>query len=101
LHPREVLDVTISGDLCRRAFRHRRKGAHRRAMLVLRQAAHADEGDARIWTLYGAQCMRTGQLDSAARALTHAAWLRDREGAVAKARTTRAVLARIIGHRAA
>jgi Flp pilus assembly protein TadD len=90
--PVEAHDVVM----CRRAWRHRRKGDERRAMLLLRDAAHRTEDDARIWTLYGVQCARAGSLDAAARALGHAAWLRVRRQEPRKAQVTRAVMARLL-----
>ena len=82
--------------LCRRAWKHRRRGDERRAMLALRDAAHGSEADARIWALYGVQCVRAGLLDVAKKALGHAAWLRDRRHEPHKARATRGVMARLL-----
>ena len=81
--------------LCQRAFRHRRKGDQRRALLAFRQAALENDEDPRLWTLYGVQCMRVGQADTARQAIVHAAWLRDRRGERAKAQVTRALLSRL------
>jgi Flp pilus assembly protein TadD len=70
-------------------------------MFALRQAAHENEEDAKVWTLYGVQCSRVGRMDEAERALAHAAWLRHRQREPGKARATRAVLTRLMGERAA
>jgi len=70
-------------------------------MLLLREAAYIDDEDARTWALYAAQCVRAGRLDSAVDAYARAVWLREREGAVGKARTTRLILSRLAGDRAA
>jgi Flp pilus assembly protein TadD len=86
---------THEASVCRRAWRHRRRGDERRAMFLLRDAAHANESDARLWTLYGVQCVRAGQLDVALTALGHAAWLRARSGEQCKARVTRDFIARL------
>jgi Flp pilus assembly protein TadD len=61
-------------------------------MLALREAAHADEGDARLWVFYGMQCIRTGRIDAARQALGHAIWLRERQHEAAKAAVTRRLL---------
>jgi Flp pilus assembly protein TadD len=90
--PTEAHDVAM----CRRAWRHRRRGDERRAMLLLRDAAHRDESDARIWALYGVQCGRAGYLEAAARALGHAVWLRVRRKEARKAQVTRDVMARVL-----
>jgi Flp pilus assembly protein TadD len=70
-------------------------------MLALRQAAHENEENPAVWTLFAVQCTRVGRMDEAERALTHAAWLRDRRREPGKARTTRAILRRLTGERAA
>jgi Flp pilus assembly protein TadD len=90
--PTEAHDVVM----CRRAWRQRKRGDERRAMLLLRDAAHRNESDARIWALYGVQCGRAGCLDAAARALGHAAWLRVRSQEPRKAQVTRDVMARVL-----
>jgi Flp pilus assembly protein TadD len=94
-------DETHEDALVRRAFRFRRKGEERRAMVALREAALGAEHSARLWTLYGVQCTRLGRLDAAAQALTHAVWLRVRAGETGKARVTRALLDRATQGRAA
>lgn len=69
-------------------------------MVLLRQAAHANEEDPKIWALYGAQCLRMGRMEPGRKALTQAAWLRDRRGERRKADVTRALLSAAM-HRAA
>ena len=86
--------------LCRRAWRHRRRGNERRAMLALRDAAHLNESDARLWALYGVQCARVGLIDVAKKALGHAVWLRERCHEPRKAHVTRGVLARLLPYAA-
>lgn len=90
--PTEAHDVVM----CRRAWRQRRRGDERRAMLLLRDAAHRNEDDARIWALYGVQCGRAGCLEAAASALGHAVWLRVRRQEPRKAQVTRDVMARVL-----
>jgi Flp pilus assembly protein TadD len=97
----QVPEETREASLRRRACRNRRRGDGRAAMLALRQAAHENEGDAKLWTLYGVQCARVGRMDDAESALVHAVWLRDRRREPGKAAVTRAVLARLVGERAA
>jgi Flp pilus assembly protein TadD len=94
-------DETRDEAQLRRAWRHRRKGEERRAMVMLREAAHENENAARLWVLYGVQCARIGRLDDAQRALQHAAWVRERDGEHAKANVTRAIMADLTGHEAA
>ena len=91
LEPEEARDAL----LCRRARRFRRKGDERAAMLSLRQAAHENEHDPKLWTLYGMQCARAGRMLDAESALAHAAWLRERRHEPEKARVTRALLSRL------
>jgi Flp pilus assembly protein TadD len=78
-----------------RARRLRRRGEERRAMLILREACHAAEDCARLWTLYAAQCMRVGKRDDATDALTRAVWLRERDRDAARAKVTRDLLERL------
>ncbi|HEX7670205.1 MAG TPA: hypothetical protein VF395_11505 [Polyangiaceae bacterium] len=94
-------EETREASLRRRAARFRRRGDDRAAMLALRQAAHENEENAALWTSYGVQCARLGRMDETERALTHAAWLRDRSNEPGKARTTRAIRQQLIGERAA
>lgn len=86
--------------LCRRAWKYRRRGDQRRSMLALRDAAHRNESEARLWALYGAQCMRAGYVDAAKKALRHAIWLRERCHEPRKAEVTRGVLARMLAEAA-
>ena len=64
-------------------------------MLILREACHAAEDCARLWTLYAAQCMRVGRRDDAADALTRAVWLRERNRDTARAKVTRDLIERL------
>jgi hypothetical protein len=64
-------------------------------MLILREACHASEDSARLWTLYAAQCMRVGKRDDAMDALTRAVWLRERSRDAARAKVTRDLLERL------
>jgi Flp pilus assembly protein TadD len=70
-------------------------------MVMLREAAHENEQEPRLWALYGVQCARIGRFDVARQALQHAAWLRDRRGESAKANVTRSLITRLIGDEAA
>ncbi|HEX4475081.1 MAG TPA: hypothetical protein VH142_08400 [Polyangiaceae bacterium] len=97
---RRVVEDTVpeprDAALCRRAFRFRRRGDDRRAMLLLREAAYENEHDAKIWTLYGVQCARVGRTDVAHKALSHAVWLRERQNETRKALVTRDLLSRLV-----
>ena len=86
---------TPGAPLVLRARRLRRRGEDRRAMLILREACHAAEDCARLWTLYAAQCMRVGRRDDASDALTRAVWLRERDRDAARAKVTRDLLERL------
>jgi len=82
--------------LLRRAFRFRRRGEHRRAMLTLREAANRAPTDAKLWTQYAVSCVRLGFRDDAANALKQAVWLRKRENDEPRLRVTRALLERLL-----
>lgn len=86
--------------LCRRAWRQRRRGEERRAMVLLRQAAYESEDDPKVWALYGAQCLRMGRMEPGRKALCQAAWLRDRRGERRKAEVTKALLSAAMHHAA-
>lgn len=81
--------------LLARARRARRRGQHRRAMMALREAACLSADDARIWTLYAAQCLRAGRRDEAVQALRQAAWLRQRARDAGRARVARLLLEQV------
>ena len=98
----EPVGETPEAALCRRARKHRARGDQRRAMLALREAAHANTQDARLWTLYGAQCGRNGKLEAARQAFGHAVWLRERDRDDRRAAITRTLIDRLDEqHRAA
>jgi Flp pilus assembly protein TadD len=78
--------------LVQRAHRLRRRGEARKAMLMLREACHASENSARLWTLYAVECTRLGRRDDAVEALERALWLRERNRDAARARVTRSLL---------
>jgi hypothetical protein len=81
--------------LVRRAKRFSKRGDQRRAMLALREASFATRSDARLWTLYGVQCVRAGRSDEAIHALKQATWLRERARDDGRARSTRALLQQV------
>src|SRR5688572_6766168 len=92
----EIEEAEVPGTpLVLRARRFRRRGEQRRAMLILREACHAAEDCARLWTLYAAQCMRVGRRDDATDALTRAVWLREKNRDAARAKVTRDLLERL------
>ena len=87
-----LIEETSEQALCRRVRRFRRRGEHRRAFLALRDAAHTNERDPRLWALFGAQCWRMGKVDQAHKAFSHAVWLRERGQEHRKAAVTRQLL---------
>jgi hypothetical protein len=98
-HPRQRIcsDVAIdelseADRFVRRARRYQRRGEERRAMLSLRSACFAQANDARLWTLYGVQCVRAGRPSEAIQALKQATWLRERAREIGRVRSTRALL---------
>ncbi len=93
--PATLLVQTPEERLLARARRARRRGKHRRAMLALREAACVQGDDARLWTLYAAQCLRAGHRDEAVQALRQATWLRQRARDTLRARVTRLLLEQV------
>ena len=85
------IDPAESHVLVRRAFRLRRRGEHRRSMLLLREACNSEPHAARLWIWYGLACVKAGRRDAALEALRHAAWLRERERDPRRAEVTRSV----------
>jgi Flp pilus assembly protein TadD len=96
---RAAQEITISHSpeeaMVVRARRFQRKGEHRRAMLLLREACFRADDSARLWTLYAAVCTRAGRRDDAAEALGRALWLRERARDSVRARVTRELLDRL------
>ncbi|HEY3234217.1 MAG TPA: hypothetical protein VGJ84_05845 [Polyangiaceae bacterium] len=88
-------DRDVAQAHLRRAWRHRRRGEQRRAMLALRQACHAESNEPRLWTQYAVQCTRVGRVPDAIQALRHAIWLRERNGDPSRVKVTRALLAHL------
>jgi Flp pilus assembly protein TadD len=70
----------------------RRRGDTRGAILLLRQACSQDEWRARTFTLLGVLLSEVGRHDEAAKALTHARWLRQRAGEGPRAAVTARLL---------
>ncbi len=85
----------LGTGLLGRAWRQRRRGEHRGAMLTLREACNRDSDSARLWTLYAAACVRAGRREEATRALKQALWIRQRSHDDTRAEITRAILTRI------
>ncbi len=91
--PTPAPDVSV---LIHRARRFRRRGELRRALLILREAAFRESSDARLWTLYGVECVRMGKRDDAVEALKQAVWLRVRDHDEPRARVTRGLIACVL-----
>lgn len=64
-------------------------------MIALREAACVQGDNARLWTLYAAQCLRAGRRDEAEQALRQAAWLRQRARDTDRARVTQLLLEQV------
>jgi len=80
-----------------RARRQSERGDERRAMLILREECFAESSDARLWVLYGMQCLRARRREEALRALGQALWLRERARDHARARVMRDLIAHLSG----
>jgi Flp pilus assembly protein TadD len=89
--PKSSPEPTVDGRV-QQARRWRRRGDDRKAMLLLREASFQAGDDARLWTLYAAQCWRMRRHDDARQALRQALWFRERAGDVARGRVIRALL---------
>lgn len=88
----QVNTLPAGNGLLGRAWRYRRRGEHRRAMLTLKEACHGEKDSARLWTLYAVQCVRAGRREEATKALKQALFLRQRSRDAARARVTLAML---------
>jgi Flp pilus assembly protein TadD len=97
VHLKQAEASDTQTDVVRRAHRLRRRGDQRRSMLVLREACFANANDARLWTIYGIQCLRAGRRDAAEHALRQALWYRQRNRDRARAEVTRQLLERLRG----
>lgn len=75
------------------ARRLRQRGEERKALLILRETCFRAATDARLWTLYAAQCWRMQRRQDACQALRQALWFRERSRDSARARVVRALLA--------
>ncbi|HYO97901.1 MAG TPA: hypothetical protein VER33_25520 [Polyangiaceae bacterium] len=89
--PKSSTEPTVDVRV-QQARRWRRRGDDRKAMLLLREASFQAGDDARLWTLYAAQCWRMRRHDEARQALRQALWFRERAGDGARARVLRALL---------
>ena len=87
MQPEAAIEIML-----RRALRFRRRGEHRRAMLILREAAFCAPSNAKLWMHYAVACVRLGRREDAANALKQALWCRKRENDVPRSRVTRALL---------
>ncbi len=61
-------------------------------MLVLREACQRDASSPKLWTLYAAQCVRSGRRDEAEHALKQALWLRQRDRDAVRVRIVGALI---------
>jgi Flp pilus assembly protein TadD len=88
----EVREECRDEVLVRQARRHRRRGEHRRAMVLLREACQLVGDDARLWTLYGVSCVKLRRVSEGKRALSQALWLRNRAHDAPRAAVTQRML---------
>lgn len=96
--PTRVLEFAAEDrarDLVVRAFKLRRRGEHRRATLTLREACGLDHRNAAHWMIYGSYLATLGRRDDAEHAMKQSLYLREREGAKAKAKVVRGQLLRL------
>ncbi|MCS6901264.1 MAG: hypothetical protein RMJ98_16935 [Myxococcales bacterium] len=79
-------------QLVQKARKLRHKGETRKALQTLREACITHEHCAWVWTLYGSYLTQSHRLEEARQAFRHALWLRQSNGDVRRARSTRALL---------
>ncbi len=89
--PPDIALDPIEG-LIDRARKLRRRGEPRSAIVLLRHACSLDEWRARTFTILGALLSEEGHREEAAKALTHARWLRQRAGEGSRAAVTARLL---------
>ena len=92
--PQPVFEA-FDDERLNRVRRFRRRGEHRRAMLLLREACYTERDNARLWTLYGVQCFCVGRREDAIVALGQAVWLRERARDGRRAQVVRELIERI------
>lgn len=66
----------------------RRRGKHRKAMLLMRKAAFEGQENPTLWTRYALSCLRDGRDDEAQKAFSQAVWLNRRQGNPRRAQVT-------------
>ncbi len=82
-------------DPVQRALRYKRRGHERKALLCLRQACNESEQDARLWALYGAECVRQGKQHDAEDAFVRSLWLRHRAKQAGRVRSLEQLLEQV------
>jgi hypothetical protein len=66
----------------------RRRGKHRKAMLLMRKAAFEGRENPTLWNRYALSCLRDGRTDEAQKAFAHSIWLDRRQGNHRRAQVT-------------
>lgn len=82
-HPSPVIQAALN-----QAKQARRRGKHRKAMLLMRKAAFEGQENPTLWTRYALSCLRDGRADEAQKAFSQAVWLDRRQGNPRRAKVT-------------
>lgn len=82
-HPSPVILAALN-----QAKQARRRGKHRKAMLLMRKAAFEGRENPTLWTRYALSCLRDGRCEEAQKAFAQAVWLDRRQGNDRRARVT-------------
>jgi Flp pilus assembly protein TadD len=82
-HPSPVIQAALN-----QARQARRRGKHRKAMLLMRKAAFEGRENPTLWTRYALSCLRDRRDEEAQKAFAHAVWLDRRQGNSRRARVT-------------
>lgn len=82
-HSNPVIQAALN-----QAKQARRRGKHRKAMLLMRKAAFEGQDNPTLWIRYALSCLRDGRDDEAKKAFAHAVWLDRRQGNPRRARVT-------------
>ena len=85
----ETVTSTPVEAALRQARRERRRGHHRKEMLLLRKAVFCHQESAPLWNRYALSCLRDGKTDEAQKAFAQSAWLDRRNGNPRRAAVTR------------
>lgn len=82
-HPSPAIQAALN-----QAKQARRRGKHRKAMLLMRKAAFEGRENPTLWTRYALSCLRDGRSEEAHKAFAQAIWLDRRQGNHRRAEVT-------------